>query len=354
MIISEPRQPFDLKTKKISLPAWALAPLSLNRGARFWGIYGTPPQHHLHQRALELILTTIHPRFWSDLWRLEFTTDDRIGNLEKIADLLHHLSVEIIASEGSIHSVAKFHSMTFILSLRNYSSPVDGDTEARMKRAHFIAKNLEFLIKANFADQIVFNDAGFPRFKLKRLNLYRGMASRDLLLSNYEKLCEDSGLVLTDVREVDPPEPFVNDILSLGPDIYYTSAVDTKDRVIRTLFFSKHERAPAHIQFATYGFNSLVLYTILKLIADRLGNVIRYQIRRGLNENAQGLLGRLAEGKPKDHRKQQPARIDLTIEPRQPDMSTADWLSALVEAVRADRVLEQAFVDVTKMRPREE
>lgn len=347
MIISQPRQPFDFSTRKITVPAWAAAPLSLNRNGRFWGIYGQPPQHH-DQRTFELILTTIHPLFWSDLWRLEFTTDDRIGNLTKIADLFRCERIEVIASEGSIHSVSKYHSMTFVLSLRNYSSPIDGDTELRSKADQFSAKHLQFLILSNFADQIMFNDAGFPQFKLKRMNQYRRMSNVDLLV-RYRKLCGDEGLTLSATHEVETPEMFGRELEKLGGEVFYTSAVDTKDRVIRTLLFSKNEKEPGYIQLSTYNFDSHVLYCVLKLISDRQGNVIRYQVRPGLNENEKGTLGRLAKGKSKDPGDQRIARIDLTIEPRHPDLSTRQLLASLVDAIRTDKILAKAFVDVTRL-----
>jgi hypothetical protein len=349
MIISQPRQPFDFSTRKIAIPAWAAAPLSLNRNGRFWGIYGQPPQHN-DQRTFELILTTIHPQFWNDLWRLEFTTDDRIGNLTKIADLFRCERIEVIASEGSIHSVSKYHSMTFILSLRNYSSPVDGDTELRARADQFSAKYLQFLILSNFADQILFNDAGFPQFKLKRMNQYRRMSNVDLLVT-YRKLCGDDGLMLSATQEVETPEAFGRELEKLGGEVFYTSAVDTKDRVIRTLLFSRNDRVPGHIQLSTYNFDSHVLYSVLKLISDRQGNIIRYQVRPGLNEDGKGMLSRLAKGKAKDPAEQRPARIDLTVEPRHPDQGTRQLLASLLDAVRTDKILARAFVDVTRLSP---
>lgn len=218
------------------------------------------------------------------------------------------------------------------------------------ERDHFAAKHLQFLILSNFADQIVFNDAGFPQFKLKRMNQYRRMSNVDLLVT-YRKLCGDEGLVLSSTQELETPDVFAHELEKLGDEVFYTSAVDTKDRVIRTLLFSKNERVPVHIQLSTYNFDSHVLYSVLKMISDRQGNVIRYQVRPGLDENVRGTLSRLAKGKTQDSAGQRPARIDLTIEPRHPDQGTRELLASLIACVRTDRILAKAFVDVTRFSP---
>jgi hypothetical protein len=353
VIISEPRKPLDSEAKgKIVLPVWALAPLYLNRGARLWGVYGTPDRQ-IRSKTVELVATTIPDNHWGDVWRLEITTDDKVSNLTKMMDIFASKRIEVLFAEGSVHSFAKYNSMSFVISLLNYSSSRDGDAESRLGANFCIVPDLEFWILSNFADQIVFNDSGYPRFKLKRINLYRLM-NQAMSVGKYHLISKGRDTLLEEGYRFSPNRKFFDRLERLGDRIFYTSAVDTKNRCIRILFFPSGEDSIGHLQFIIPSLDSVdlysaTLYRLFKIVSDRQGNVIRHQIRKGLPKGAGGKLERYKKNERETFL--DATRLDLTIEAQRASDSVVGLLDAIVKAVERDHFLKEHCVDIRKIHP---
>jgi len=350
LIISGKYFPLTLKDRKIHLPPWLLAPLFLNRGgARFWAV-SHEPEIILSNTTTEVVLTPIAPQHWEDVWRLEVTTKDRRGNLAKLYDILAESKIDVLFNEGSMHSFAKYNSMSFILSLIHYDNDGDGSKLARFAQQLPTVPGLETVILLRFLDQLVFDRAHGARFALNRLNLYRHMHGWS---DRHQFSTLPDGSVLDDDHNLVLDDAFYEKLKRLGRSgntkVWYTPAVDTHYRCIRILFFPANDNSPGHIQVSLAQPSTKALARVNAIVAEHGGNIIRSQLRPGLSKSSTdkpAIFGRL-EGLSEFARRFA-ARYELTVEPVIRGESTRALLKSIEDTISRDKLLEECGVDITE------
>ena len=111
----------------ITLPQYHRAAVGLIRGTRYY-IVEDPANR-------EIIVSSINPRRWGDLWKFEVNLIDRPGSVERVLQSISTNQVNILALESlsEAHSEAglKTHRLSLILDLKLYSSKIDGNTDDR-------------------------------------------------------------------------------------------------------------------------------------------------------------------------------------------------------------------------------
>src|SRR5262249_3176680 len=138
---------------------------------------------------------------------------------------------------------------------------------------------LELALLSAMGGRLVFHKNGRPRFELSPMKLYAQLKSDmpDNIHSVPESASEPDGWfrlpdgVCAEIRE------------NCGAEVFYAGAVDTENRAIRILFFPKGDDGVAHMQFSAQRMTTEVVGRILHHMAEANANVIRFQVRRGLN-----------------------------------------------------------------------
>lgn len=331
MIIPSARR--RLHNRFVSVPAWVLAPLSANNGCSlhcaFERIKGRQSARDTIPRYREVIFTSLPPKLWPDLWRLEIETRDKPGILFYLCQVLAEAGIEILAAEGSNNTFGQKHTMSFILSCAEYESLRDRDIEWRIYNEDARLLGLQQQLLLNFVDEITFSDAGFPRIKLKRLNVYRRLhldhasGRRNIV----------SGLCVND-HQVELPDTFIKTLpASNGHSLFYTTAADTKERCARVLVFSNAVQPPGHAQFYIPRNHTKVLERLFHLLVEFNCNILRFQLRPGDNVDVDELLTAASEGRP--------SRLDFTYECRSADRTA----QSVLDEIRARTEQEALFVD---------
>jgi hypothetical protein len=87
-------------------------------------------------KTRELIVTSIHPANWGDLWKLEITLADKPGSVRRIVSSLKEHNVNILVEESlsDFFDLQLGHQLSLILDLVKYTSAVDGDTSHRNEK----------------------------------------------------------------------------------------------------------------------------------------------------------------------------------------------------------------------------
>lgn len=340
LIISHLRKDFD--GYGINMPAWSLAPLYLQQDAKGWLAHGKAKSPR-KSKVYEVILTSIHPRYWPDLWKLKLTTMDEVGIGREIAKTLFEKGIEIITAESSVHSLNRYNSMSYLLSLAEYRDEIDGDVQRRLKTSR--TPNLDLMLQARLCDTLVFDPTGKPRFELLPMTLYWQLA--DERRYGFYHSPRDSVRMKAEGR-IDLPDSVKENIEKhCGAGGSYSGAVDTENRVIRVLFFPKGDDGVAHIQFAARRMSGDVFERIMQIMSDRQANVIRFQLRRGLNKTTETRFGRLKKplaSKLADNF----GRLDVTFESTDPKLTTTKLMNHIIMATRSDELLSENGVDITK------
>lgn len=147
-------------------------------------------------------------------------------------------------------------------------------------------------------DQLRFSEAGEPRCRVSRIEVYRHLISRGIL-ANVRFFAVDNAKINGDL-ELELPSKAISHLRAIfqGDQISYQVATDTKGRLARALM--KGTSKPVYfdirflISFAATS-EQLTIFTVLK----QLGlNVIRYRVRILPDVSEAGSLsggGRLAE-----------------------------------------------------------
>lgn len=298
MIIPEKRRFLAGGDSTLRLPSWLRAPLSLNEGARFYSVYEDlhPTKQSVSEHASEIILATIPPRYWADLWRIELVTYDRPGVLASVIALLNSHHLKVVLAEGSVHSSNLYNTMAFVVSAHDYNTLVDTE-RARESPHHGTLKTIDFMIKANLFDDIALNASGWPKVKIKRFTNFKrlhaealGPRATRILDSRRQTLAVDpaTGEGLIEL----PPETIGALRRKLGDDLAYMWNVDTKFRFIRAYVFSA-AAVPAHYQFSIRQLSigkrtNGSLGDITDAIAANGANIVKFQLRRGGGREADG------------------------------------------------------------------
>lgn len=341
MIISQRRQVFDGRT--IKMPRWMLAPLYLQRGATCW-LAHRPAQTSRRNTIYELILTSIDRSHWPHLWKLKLTTADEAGIAERLCGLLADRDIEILTAESSVHSINRYNSMSFILSMANYKHDIDGDHEVFDDLGESRIDYLELALLSTVGGQLVFHRSGRPRFEFAPIRLYSQLSTWDFdtaegSLAEATRIYTLKDTVCEAIRRE-----------CKSQQLFYAGAVDTENRAIRILFFPAGDRGVVHLQLSCAELNATVLAAIFqqfkripipggkKKTAD--ANVIRFQVRRGQNASSKPILAQL-------ERVVGPGQIDLTFESTSERISASELKKIVEERLLKNKLLVEHGIDVT-------
>lgn len=273
MLISAARQP--LIDGILKLPDWIRAPLYLSDGTRLYAAL----ESKTHSTSyIELAITAFDPPEWDDLWGVEIDTDDNPGNSLLLFSLLASRGFQVLAAESSINSFARNHGTTVICAGRGYSGDQDLTHRERLNIARPELHEMYRESLVYFGDQIGLNPDRSPALKWRHLRSYRRLAEElrsgsRFLLSRTGLPMRDSSLQLTP-RAMDHITALTGD-----GDIEYSCAVDTKERMIRVLFFGMNHPRCMYAQIAIETENVEALAGLYAVFFKAGANIIRNTIR---------------------------------------------------------------------------
>ncbi len=337
MIISQRRQSFD--GKAVFMPDWMRAPLYLQGNARCW-IAHRPAATSRRQTIYEVVLSSIDKEHWPHLWKLKLTTRDEAGTAASLCSVFAAHDIEVLSAESSVHTLNRYNSMSFILSMADYQNELDGGHQRHSAVSTHRLEFLELLLISSMSGQIVFHRNGKPRFELTPMRLYSQMeADRLEAIETYMHPAEHG--------RVELPDRVCKKIAHCceSQSIFFSGAVDTENRVIRILFFPEGSAGVAYIQVSASEMNTKVIQAVLLHLKALEANVIRFQVRRGLNNkeivagfaindlSARGNLG--------------PGRMDLTLESTTDAVSAEVLVSQIQSAIENDATLTEYNAHVT-------
>ena len=214
----------------------------------------------------ELIVSPIEFQVWQNIWRLSLFLGERIGALHDLCRIIERCGINILSAESSTIQARNRHYLEMMLDV-NVSALVEieideddsqqFDFEASMRLA---IDHLGWCIQSQLFNDLVFNVEGEPRLKLRPVRtlhqaktaylrqlrlgpltapfqplldrqsarLHRSSedqrADRRLRIS----LSTDMRQALRGVRDTSTPE---------AKRLFYLRISDTKDRILRVLFF---------------------------------------------------------------------------------------------------------------------
>lgn len=321
MIISEARKKFDGET--IALSDWLLAPLYLQRGSTYW-IAHRPAIAAQNKTIYEVIFTTIDETHWDNLWKLKLTTEDEPGVARRVCDVLEEFKIRVLTAECSVHSLNRYNSMSFILSMQKYDHHLDGFHQDLANPETVRVAYLELSLLSAMASSMVFHRNGRPRFELipMRLHSYFRREGFDHSQELAGAMGKGSFALQKDI---------CRDIRHTcgDGDIYYSGAVDTENRLIRILFFPQGMNGVAHMQVSGGELGTSAIRRVLSHFEASEANILRFQIRRGLNKRyAARRLATRSKGRAS---KEGAGRFDLTFEAS----ASASEAGKVVEAIRS-------------------
>jgi hypothetical protein len=150
-------RPFHLSKDRseyvVPIPAYHRAAVGLFPGTK---LYATPvPSRN------EMIITSIAPDNWGDIWRIDLNLKDLPGAVESVIKTLHENKINILVEESMSHVASnkqKAHALLLIVDLARYDNHFDGDTDNRnhVKKPNYhpsflinsiISKSVQFLHK---------------------------------------------------------------------------------------------------------------------------------------------------------------------------------------------------------------
>lgn len=132
----------DGATHTVTLPFYHRAAVGFFPGTT---VFGVPlPSTN------EIVLTSIHPEKWGDVWRLEATVTDEPGSAKSLVETLVANNVNVLVHEGVSEAVRQgktVHQVFEIVDLSGYADAIDGNSDARnsggksmLKPNHLVAK----------------------------------------------------------------------------------------------------------------------------------------------------------------------------------------------------------------------
>jgi len=330
MILLKSRRVF--RNREIELDSWLRAPMSLNNGSELYlSVNGVAYQDA--PRAVEIVGSHYPPDTWSDLWRLEIETVDKIGNLARVLHILARAGIRVMSSEGSISADGELHEMDFVLSAKNYSDERDSNTARRSASPTCQLVGLFDELAVNLIEQLNFRVDGAPKIKLRRMlahyDLYQratpnGNADAQSFIRPHRCVVNRGRLKVSEEFEKQIQE--ISGVTVEG-QLEYSASVDTKDRLLRILLFNSAMHKVCHVQVLCTS-DSSVLSEIGALLAgevrdkaDARVNIVRFQIRPGWN---------MAAKRGKHSVPSNAVRLDITFVPDRPWHS----VSAMYETLR--------------------
>jgi hypothetical protein len=287
LLIPSPRT--ELEGPDIALPAWAAAPLSLGIGVRYWLISERRRSSEGRSSKKELLVTTIPPDVWKDLWRIEIETRDEPGTLAHIHRVLEQLSLRTFVAEGNSNILDASHTMTFVVSAVDHRTAADKGTAERFRNPKSALLEAELTLKLNLLDKLALGMVDEPRLKLRPFSAFKSL-HMDCHVKDLRRILDERGHVYG--GSIRLPESYLS-ATSQGKT-YYTVVVDTKLRIARLTFFDEAE-AYGHIRVSFPSSRSdHVLARVFGLMADNGGNVLRFQLRpakNGKDRRSQDAIG---------------------------------------------------------------
>jgi len=272
LIVSER---LTLEDDRLHLPDWVRAPLYLGHDARYFAALESSKRVNGN---LEMVVSAIDPNLWDDIWRIEADTENSPGNALILFGLLEARGINVLAAESSVNTFSHNHSTTIIMSAAAYSSGEDLTQADRLKNAYPQLNELRSEIIAYLGDQLVFRPDGRPVLKVNHMRAYRKLS--DDLRSGARLVLNRSGETLDNGSARLTPRAREHLSKAAGLEgLQYSPAVDTKDRLIRIIFYGQLQPRKHHVQIAVKAEMDGALRTVFELVYSAGGNVIRNNVR---------------------------------------------------------------------------
>ena len=273
MLISAKRA--SVHDNTISLSPWLRAPLFLSHGSLYYSVIESQPRV---RNYVELVTSVIDVDHWSDMWRIEFETEDSPGNSALLLNLLCDRDLLILNMESSVDAFSSRHVTSVLVSARSYESSRDLSHSERSKMTSFELRELEEDMLIYFWDQFAIDADGAPRIKIRQMHTYRQLHG-DVQAGKRFVINRDGHALANDAIELS--ERAMRRLKSYfkTEKLVATSTVDTKDRIIRTTIFSGERQSVFHFQVVYSATDQQFLRWIYSEIYRLKGNIVKSQIR---------------------------------------------------------------------------
>lgn len=265
----------DLAGSTLEIAEWLRAPLYLSNGTKYFACL----ESKAHTSSnIELVVSTFDSDFWDDLWRIEIDTNDEPGNTFLLFSLLQERGFQVLASESSINTFAKIHTTTVIVSAKEYIGDFDLTQRERLARARPELVEMQRELLIYFGDQIALNPDRSPTLKIRHLRTYRKL-SEDLrsgsrfLLNRIGEHLADNKITITS-RAMDHIQAVAGQ-----EHLQYAAAVESKDRMIRLLFFGEAHPRSLYAQIIIDAEKREMLPLTYKMFYESGANIIRNTVR---------------------------------------------------------------------------
>lgn len=284
MLISAQRLPLK-NDAGIVLQDWLRAPLYLGDGVRFYAVL---ENRGSNSQNLELVISAFDHQMWDDIWRLEIDTEDTPGNSALLFSLLEARGLQVLAVETSINTFASNHTTSVIMSAKAYSGDVGVSRRDRISQG---SSNLEELwreVIVYLGDQIMFELDRKPSLKIRHVRSYKKLS--DEIRSGARFIVNRNGDLLSEgMAKLTPrAQSHIEKAIGKG-QTSYSAAVDTKDRLIRVLFFGNEHPRANYLQLVLDGEAGGILSSVFDLLYRAGVNIIRNQVRPCPEDRALGL-----------------------------------------------------------------
>lgn len=217
----------------VRIPVYHRSAIGLFPGTK---IYITP----LKNRR-DVMITTINPENWGDIWRIEVGLHDRPGAVKSIIDTLTRNKVSILLQE-SLSDVSykgmKNHTLYLLVDLAEYVDDIDGDTDSRnhVYKPNYRPNNLINQLISN-SKTFLHTSIGEHRWDLyvERLEaFYRNKESRT---NSFEANIFQNEILLPQKLILDT---YFQGKKSITPSCHITS--DTEEQFLKIHFLEENEQ----------------------------------------------------------------------------------------------------------------
>lgn len=228
---------------------------------------------------LEVVTSAIPKQYWHDLWRIEIDTQNRVGIVQRIMEVLWSNRVDVLFQETSSDALGEWNTTSLIISGRRYSNEIDKSADVRMAQAHCHLMFLESAIQLAVLDQMKFSEDGLPRFRMRRMEVYRDLLKKGILAR--ARFIELEGALINEKMELVLPKKATTHLNRIFPsgDILYQTAVDTKSRICRILLAGEKSLVYFDIKFLFSFADTAQQLTIFTAIKKLGFNVVRHRVR---------------------------------------------------------------------------
>lgn len=219
-----------------------------------------------------VILTTINPKSWGDIWRIDADHHNEPGAFHRFVSLLSKRSINILPFESTSEqfqiSGANVFRSTFIVDLENYDDEIDRDTEYRnhLEKPYLIPFNLKNYIATNSRDLLCSNDTGSDwLLNIQRMRYYfdhKGI--RDDFIKKY---WQKDGITF---KKAELKALLPN--LSFGDDLSYYITSDTENKYAKIFFLDEASKPMLSLR-VEHRENPGVVADMTEVVADKNANI---------------------------------------------------------------------------------